>query len=390
MSADQRIEAAGFLTTQNTFQHNGSDSIDWVQWRNEFRFDFRYFLWQPGETRFGIDKARINLLYRARYDAVYDIRDSFRRRGYDRDDFRFPEGKYPREFFLDLELARPLEGLSMRIGRQQVVWGEADLFRSLDVVNPLRLDQQGIIGDDFDEYREPLWIAKFLYEIGTVPLLKGTSSLEFFYSPNGRPLTNRIIVGEAYRKGIDQNNSITGFHWPPWVPFRQVRTPWEVTRVGSRRTDAPDQADLGTAPGCGDGLGCADFVYLVDDGYPTTTLSLDASMFGARFLTKTFGGLDVSLNYLFKRSEVPGTALAVYDLFDANNPNPPGGTTPNFRTDKLIEAATTPEAELFDRCVNRHEPVILLTSLHGQHSDQQGGFTTNASTGCELVGFWYP
>ena len=410
MSSDQRVEAAGFLTTQNTFHHDSVETFDWVQFRNEFRFDFRYFLWPASMTIGPFSKGRLSLLYRARYDAVYDIRESFRKRDYDRDDFRFPEGKTPREFFLDLEFLQPIDGLSLRIGKQQIVWGEADLFRSIDVVNPLRLDQNGLIGDDFDEYREPLWIAKALYRIGDVfPFLHTNSALEFFFSPNSRPLTNRIIVGEAYRKGVDQNHAAVGsvpeeFNFQNSIPFQQVRHPWELSRVGSRRTDAPDQADLGVMPGCNDlvavpipdlggavGLACADFVYLVDDQYPTTLLSLDAGMAGVRFLTQTFAGVDISFNYLYKRSEVPGTALAVYDLFDINNPNPPGGTTPNFRNDKLIEGLTADPAVQFDRCVHGHEPVIVAASIHGQHFDQPTGtFTNNASTGCELVDFWYP
>ncbi|MGH7823397.1 MAG: DUF1302 family protein, partial [Candidatus Binatia bacterium] len=166
----ERYEASARIAVQNTFHHDGVDSIDWVQERNELRFDLRYDFLPTGADFLVFDQVRGNILYRARYDAIFDIRGVYGRRGFRRDDFRFPEGKLPRELFFDFDFHGPL---SARIGKQQVVWGEADLFRSLDVVNPLRLDQQGLIGDDFSDYREPLWIAKLLYDVGQVGPLAG-------------------------------------------------------------------------------------------------------------------------------------------------------------------------------------------------------------------------
>ena len=61
-----------------------------------------------------------------------------------------------------------MKDLSLRIGKQQVVWGESDLFRSLDVVNPLDLRQNGAVGEDFADFRQPLWIFKALYDLGNL------------------------------------------------------------------------------------------------------------------------------------------------------------------------------------------------------------------------------
>ena len=43
-----------------------------------------------------------------------------------------------------------------RIGKQQVVWGEADGIKLLDVINPQ--DFREFILDDFDDSRIPLWM----------------------------------------------------------------------------------------------------------------------------------------------------------------------------------------------------------------------------------------
>lgn len=58
-----------------------------------------------------------------------------------------------REFYLDAEW----EGAFWRLGKQQVVWGQADGLRVLDVVNPLELRE--FILPEFEDYRIPLWIA---------------------------------------------------------------------------------------------------------------------------------------------------------------------------------------------------------------------------------------
>ena len=45
---NDRGDIAARMSTQNTFQHNGASSINWVQWRNEIRFDLKYDIIQQG------------------------------------------------------------------------------------------------------------------------------------------------------------------------------------------------------------------------------------------------------------------------------------------------------------------------------------------------------
>ena len=419
ISTDERIEAQAEVSMQNTFHHRDSDAIDWVQNRNEIKLGLRYYLVPPSQELGIIKRPRINILYRGRYDSVFDVRDSYRRRGFDRDDMRFPEGEYPRELYLDLDFTGPLDFLSLRIGRQQVVWGEADLFRSLDVINPLRLDQNGLIGERFDDYREPLLIAKFLANLGMVGPI-ANAGLEFFYSPNSQPLTNHMIVGEAFRLGMDENACMTLLtgqrenpanarfecRRPTSLPFWRTRHPWEVSRVGPYKTDAASMADVGPEPGCRDGVGlnggCGDFVYGIHDQWPRDWISWDSSMAGARFFGQTFAGIDFSLNYIFKRSEVPGTALAIDDLFDRRISQT---GAPNPRADLLAEGAAAlvsldadgnglPDGvdRQVERCINE-EPQIILGSLHGVTPYSGNGILggdINTFTGCEQIRFWYP
>ncbi|GAA3927716.1 hypothetical protein GCM10022277_25140 [Litoribacillus peritrichatus] len=64
-----------------------------------------------------------------------------------------------REFFLDTELF----GGYLRLGKQQVVWGQADGLKVLDVVNPQSYRE--FILDDFDDSRIPLWMVNYEMEV---------------------------------------------------------------------------------------------------------------------------------------------------------------------------------------------------------------------------------
>ena len=82
----------------------------------------------------------------------------------------------------------------MRLGKQQIVWGESDLFRSIDIVNPLRIDQNGFVGEAFEDFRTPIWAVKFLYDIGNVGTFASDVGWELFYTPRWRPGTNHLIL----------------------------------------------------------------------------------------------------------------------------------------------------------------------------------------------------
>ena len=77
-----------------------------------------------------------------------------------------------REFYLDKEWGSSF----WRVGKQQVVWGQADGIKVLDVVNPQSFRE--FIMDDFDESRIPLWTVNVEVAVG------GDSSLQFLWIPD--------------------------------------------------------------------------------------------------------------------------------------------------------------------------------------------------------------
>jgi hypothetical protein len=336
----QRGEIAARISSQNSFHHDNADSVQWVQWRNEIRFDLKYDLIESGSGQsWGpITKAKFNMLYRARMDPVFLLRDSYERRNFDRDNFIFPEGKIPRELFLDVGFGGALENLSFRIGRQQVVWGESDLFRSLDVVNPLNISQNGLVGEDFADYREPLWIAKALYNVGPITEAFNDINVEAFYSPNAAVQVDRpwVLYGQTFKSGASQNTSDTNFAQNITLPLRQVAFPWELGRVGARYGDSPGVVQTQTGS-------FSDFVYQIhNNDMPSSDLDVHhKSMFGIRILGTTFGNTFFTLNYLFKRTDTGTAGVAYQDIYDTSLPGT-GALKPEVLNEALA-ALTSPD-----------------------------------------------
>jgi len=72
-----------------------------------------------------------------------------------------------REFYWDVDLDKG----QLRLGKQQVIWGQADGLKLLDVVNPQSFRQ--FILEDFDDSRIPLWMLnlELFLDVGDLQLL---------------------------------------------------------------------------------------------------------------------------------------------------------------------------------------------------------------------------
>ena len=71
-----------------------------------------------------------------------------------------------REFYADVELGDHF----LRVGKQQIVWGEADGLKVLDVVNPQSFRE--FILPEFDESRIPLWSTNLELAVGDESILQ--------------------------------------------------------------------------------------------------------------------------------------------------------------------------------------------------------------------------
>lgn len=80
----------------------------------------------------------------------------------DTNDLRFPEFNdrldFIRELYVDASLPTADGGdWSFRLGKQQVIWGRTDLFRVLDVINPVDYSRHNIY-DELEDIRIPMWM----------------------------------------------------------------------------------------------------------------------------------------------------------------------------------------------------------------------------------------
>ncbi|MSQ48528.1 MAG: hypothetical protein EXR78_09150 [Deltaproteobacteria bacterium] len=266
--------------TRHMFHSSGGDNLNWVQWRNEVFFWFVYddlvkngkVLNQDNLAIPFIKGATFNARYRFRADPMYSIRKHYQNIYDDeeRESFIFPENGF-RDLTLDMDLGQVgIGSLALRLGNQQIVWGESDLYRSIDIINPLRIDQGQGVGERFDEFRTPIWALKALYNVGNVGSWFSNVIIEPFWSPRYRSGTSDLILEGGYRlpfhiRGcLDQNNrevaydpttcaklrSSTGErvitqYRPGWLgQSERIRHPFSYFSAGPNPQKTPDYACL--------------------------------------------------------------------------------------------------------------------------------------------------
>jgi hypothetical protein len=375
------------------FKGDPTNNAEWVQWRNELRLEYQYEDLVEDSKLFGqyaipfIRKADFSLMYRGRVDPVYIVRDKYRELYNENqtDHFLFPENDI-REINLDVDFGNVFgHKLSMRLGKQQIVWGESDLFRSIDIVNPLRIDQNGFVGEAFEDFRTPIWAVKFLYDIGNVGTIASNVGVELFYTPRWRPATNHLILEGGwdlqYRDprlysdpDANGNRSISlGVN----KKYGRVRNPWSLLRVGpNAKTDAPDFGcwTVRCSPNvAGDR---ASFVYNIDGSrHQIRGTKWENSMIGTRILGKAFDNFDFTLNYLYKRAD-PAAGVEWGAAFDRNQLGPGGRGTGALRPDFPVflsrGAGGTIDQEnaFFDRCMRQNQGAFLVgADVYGYNTD---------------------
>jgi len=71
-----------------------------------------------------------------------------------------------RELYVDATLLGAGDNeINFRLGRQQVIWGRTDLFRVLDIINPVDFSRNNIY-DELEDIRIPMWMLKTDFRFG--------------------------------------------------------------------------------------------------------------------------------------------------------------------------------------------------------------------------------
>lgn len=276
------LSLSGNLQTQQLFRHPEPDKWSIIQQRNVMRVRLEYDWITEGKAFDAIStpwirRAHLVALYRGVYDSAYDFQPGPRQEVYPYRGATRRDGKLSdltqgaahalrfenifREAYSDIEFEEI--PLTLRLGRQMIVWGESDNLRMLDRTNALDTTWHagGLGVETWDELRIPYWTIKGSYSFGKVgPLLD--SFLETYWVPG---------------------------HWTPakigFSPGRPWGSPYTNPFVGSP-TGGNFKLLNGTVLGRrGD--------YGKDPG--------DNSQVGVRVGATTPQGLTFTLNYLYQR-----------------------------------------------------------------------------------------
>ena len=225
----------------------------------------------------------------------FNDRLDFIRELYAKKTFDLGEGK---EFFL-------------KVGKQQVVWGRTDLFRVLDVINPVDYSRNNIY-DELSDIRIPMWIAQGEYRMGASESMQDRNiqvvwNFDQFRANNlgqcGTP--NVILDAGCFFRGMANlwDNGGTVANFAAVAPGTLLATNFGAHQIGIRNVYLPDW-------------------------------SLSNTQLGAKFEGVTASGLSFSLNALTYRSQLPSlhsiNGKGTVNPFTGVNGNttPPNAGTP--------------------------------------------------------------
>ncbi|MGH7804488.1 MAG: DUF1302 family protein, partial [Candidatus Binatia bacterium] len=328
------VQISGNVESLNLLNiHDGFDMMPYMQ-RNTFRLQWEQSVaeggkWFGGETKIpGIDRVNFFAYYRFVYDSIYDLAPGGFMRTQDggfggsfsdidrgtRNDIAFEN--VLREVYVDVDTGP----VSWRLGRQQIVWGNALNFRALDTNNPLDLSwhmqqEAGLLGrSGFSELRIPAWGVKALWSIGSIGPLSNTY-LEVYDFPFGvqpakvrfRPHPFGLPVRSPFRGGliIDAGEQLG---LPVALPLQACfDTTGNTAPNASANPDFSETSETGfcDTPGLQRSR-LRQGIY--DDDDPT-----EAHQFGSRLGMQTDFGLGIALQYVYKRSsgaDMPGATIA--------------------------------------------------------------------------------
>ena len=135
---------------------------------------------------------QIRMINRYMGDWAFSIKEddgSWRDRGFGNSDVRkdlHNETNF-HEVVRELYVNYMHNNLNVRIGKQQIAWGESDGLRLCDIINPLDLSREGPFRDSDEGYettRIPLWLARIEYTFSDMHLGPiDEPAIEFVFNP---------------------------------------------------------------------------------------------------------------------------------------------------------------------------------------------------------------
>lgn len=195
----------------------------------------------------------------------------------------------------------------VKVGKQQVVWGRTDLFRVLDVINPVDFSRNNIY-DELQDIRIPMWILQAEYRMGASDTFQDRNISVVWNFDQFRPSNlgqcgtpNVILDAGCILRGFkslwDNGGTIGNFAsaLPPGAPGNgpHLSTDFGPGTIGIRNVNLPEW-------------------------------KLKNTQLGLKWEGVTAGGFSFSLNALAYRSHLPSL-----HMFNSGVVNPFIGTVVN-------------------------------------------------------------
>ena len=158
-SASQSVEVSGMLKNQNAYGTH-SDELQQQEWLLDSEFNKALFY------------GDLTAIGRVRWDSDTSLNASSTSSSKSFSDETSPlaTGKEGLVELRELYWQMAGENIYWRIGKQQVVWGEADGLKLLDKINPQSYREFTL--DDFDDSRIPLWMVNAEINVGEDSVLQ--------------------------------------------------------------------------------------------------------------------------------------------------------------------------------------------------------------------------
>ena len=324
------IQISGNLESQNLVRLHSQFEMQPVQQRNTFRFQYEQALVKNGKLLGRVDVPFIRSVdffgyYRGVYDSIYDIapggylrtQDGGRGtrisdiRGSERSDIAFEDNI--REIYVDVKTKSPL---SLRIGRQQIVWGNALTPGVWDTNNTVDAgwhgnQELGLLGRvGFSETRNPFWALKALYDIGSVGPISNAYieayDVPFEFIPTNTPQQPApwgLGIVSPFRPGlvVDAGAADGTGGIPEGLVFVQPCFDFTGNTQPNGQSHTPNSIFANTAKtGFCNSTGLQ--VSRSIQGIYDRRDPFDVNQFGIRAGGSTPFGLGFSLNYVYRRS----------------------------------------------------------------------------------------
>ena len=237
------------------------------------------------------------------YDAVFDFENDGwvdnNRFFHFRNDLSQPKSNSMTDLLRELYVDIYLKKWTLRLGKQQVVWGNTEGLKMLDIINPT--DLREFNQDKFEDSRIPLWMIKAEYRLGI------NTTAQFLLVPD-----------------VEQN-----YNAPPGSPYaikavQDIEVPLALNILSLRKNSVTD--------------------------------GIDNMEIGFRFM-QNFGTWEYSLNYFYHWTDYPGV---YFQGIVPNSRSPIGITTLLEQRFKRVHSIGGKFSKSFESLLGLKSPVIRL------------------------------